>query len=285
MSLNIIYSFREGLKGLKRVRMATFLTISTIAVTHILLGIFLLFTVNVHRLVDVFKNRVTMEVFIDNSLSDAEQKSLGDKISAIPGIESVIYVSKEEALKTFAKETGIDPVSILGSNPLPSSFRIKITNSNLTPDKIEALKQSVAALDGVDDVVYNSTLFKAVIKNSRRVLIVDGFLFGLVMLSSVLLVANTLRLSIFSQRKSIQIMELVGATRGFIRRPYLIQGVIQGLSGGLFGSGAILLCIGLINSHFMHLLSASAFVVIFPALLGMILGYAGSSIAMKKFLL
>jgi len=284
MSVNILYSFREGIIGLKRVRMATFLTISTIAITHILLGIFLLFTINVHRLVDVFKNRVTLEVFIDNGLSEAGQKYLGEKISAISGIESVVYVSKEDALKTFAKETGIDPVSILGSNPLPSSFRIKISNNKLTPEGIEEIKKSVLNLEGVDEVVYNSAFFKTVIKNSSRVLIVDSFLFGLVMLSSVLLVANTLRLSIFAQEKSIKIMELVGATRGFIRRPYLIQGVIQGLAGGLFGSAAILLCVRLINLHFTHLLHASIYVVLFPTVLGMFLGYAGSSIAMKKFL-
>jgi len=284
MSLNLAYSVKEGFKGLKRVRMATFVTVSTIAITHILLGVFLFFTVHVHQLVDIMKNRVSLEVFIDNSLSTQDREDLGKAIQDLPGVRQVTYVSKDEALKKFARDTGIDPVALLGDNPLPASYQIAVDSDRHTPQGIEDVASAVQGLKGVDDVVYNSAFYKVLANNMNRALLVDGFLFGLVILSTILLVANTLRLSIFAQRTSIRIMELVGATRGFIRRPYLVQGLFQGFMGGLVGSAAMWLCGLIVRYYFPSLFSMSVPVILVPVVLGMILGYIGSSVALRRFL-
>jgi len=284
MSLNVLYSFNEGVKGLKRVPMATVITITTIAVTQILFGLFLFFTVNVHYLINEMRNKVTLEVFIDAGLSDKDQKLLGEKISSFPGVASVKYVSKEEALKVFSKESGIDPLSILGENPLPSSYHITVTNEKRTPDEIEKIKQGISDINGVDEVVYNSTFYKLISKYSSRVLFADGLIFGLVVIVTILLVANTLRLSILTQKKTIEIMQLVGASKKFIRMPYLLQGMFQGLIGGVFGSVAIIICVIIVKIYFPRLFTVSLPAAAVPPLLGMILGYIGSSIALRRYL-
>ena len=128
MSINLIYSFREGMLGLKRARLATTIAISTVAITLTLLGIFIVLTVNVQRVIGLLNERLNVEIFIDNSLDPYSIKLLQNNVSDIEGVEAVTYISKEEALERFRDEFGEDPLAILGENPLPASLLVKIKN-------------------------------------------------------------------------------------------------------------------------------------------------------------
>ena len=284
MSLNLWYSFREGIIGLRRVRMATFVTISTIAVTLTLFGVFLVLTVNVQRIVRVFRERMALEVFIDNSLNAEQIRKLESELSTLSGVKKVTFISKEEALRKFKKEFGEDPLTFLGENPLPSSFEIKIQQTKQSPQEVESLAKKIEKIHGVEDVVYHGKLFKVVDRYSRIIILADIFLSIIVLLAAILLVANTLRLTIFSQRNTIQIMELVGATKSFIRRPYIIQGVLQGGIGGAVGSIVIWVLVHGVRLRFPHLLEASFLLIISPFVLGVILGFWGSGIGIRRFL-
>lgn len=284
MSLNLFYSFREGMAGLRRARTATFITVSTMTVALTLLGIFLVLTFNVRRIVELFRERMDLEVFIDNSLSFEEVRELEKNISSTQGVDSVVFISKDEALERFRKEWGLDPVALYGENNLPPSFVVSLKRGQRSSDVTEAVAKELEELNGVDEVVYHRQLYRIVDRYSRIVLLADGTLFFIVLLSAVFLVSNTLRLTILSQKRTIQIMELVGAKEDFIRRPYIIQGILQGGIGGTVGSIVVWGGVEVVKLRFPHLLEVTPLLIFFPLLLGVLLGLVGSRVGLSRFL-
>jgi len=144
--------------------------------------------------------------------------------------------------------------------------------------------KKIESIEGVDEVVYHENLYRILDKYSRIVIIVDITLFSIVLLSAIFLIANTLRLTIYSQRKTIQIMELVGARREFIRRPYIIQGILQAGVGGGIASLVIWALWKGIEFRFPHLVEISTLLVLMPIILSLLLGCWGSILGLKRFL-
>ena len=284
MSLNLLYSMREGIAGLRRARMASVITVSTIAITMTLLGLFLILTFNIQGIAQSFRNRMTFEVFIDNSLESTDIQLLEKNIMDLEGVEDVTFISKEEALERYRRDFENDPLEIVGYNPLPPSFQVRLMQDYRYPERAEDVVRKTKELEGVDKVVYHENLFRLVYRYSRIVILADVALFLTVLLAAVLLVANTLRLTILSQRKTIQIMELVGATEGFIRRPYLIQGMLQGGIGGGIGSFIVWIVIQGISLRFPDFLRVTLLMILFPLVLGLTLGLLGAAIGLGRFL-
>jgi cell division transport system permease protein len=270
--------------GLKRARLATTIAISTVAITLTLLGIFIVLTVNIQRVIGLLNERLNVEIFIDNSIEPLSIKLLQNNVSGIEGVKAVTYISKEEALERFRDEFGEDPLAILGENPLPASLLVKIKNEYRNPEKIATVVENIKVLKGVDEVIYHDRLFRLINQYSRAILAIDIGLFFIVLLSVILLVSNTLRLTILSQQKNIQIMQLVGATINFVRRPYLVQGVFQGFIGGVISMGIVWAIVQLIRFRFPHLLVVPLHVLIMPLLIGVLVSYLGSLMALKRFL-
>jgi len=284
MSRNYLYSIREGFIGLRRARLATFLCISSIAVSLTLLSVFLLLTINIQKMVRIFQGRMTFEVFVDQGLDEPGIQELAGTLSAMEGIEKIHTISREAALETFRSEFGQDPLEIYGENPLPASFQVMLARSFMTRNRILERISAIQGIPGVDEVVFHDKLYHSIDRYSNLVIVIDGVLFLIVLAAAILLVSNTIRLTLFAQRKNIEIMELVGATRGFIRRPYLIQGLIQGGLGGLIACLAAWILLFILHARLPSLLNAPAPWFLAPVFLGLLLGYAGSWIGLKKFL-
>lgn len=284
MSLNLTYSIKEGVKGLRRARLASVITISTITVSLTLFGLFVVVAFHVRHFVEQFRDRVYVEVFIDTSLNDTEIASLRRRFESHPSIESVTFVSKEEALARFEAQFGPEMIDAMGENPLPSSFQFKLKKSRRTGKDLEDFAMYAAQQSGVDEVVYHKRLFQLLNQYGLVLLAVGGVLVMLVFLSTVFLIANTLRLTILAQKEIIHNMKLVGATHGFIRRPYLVQGVLQGLIGGAIASLILLILIKGAALRFSAMLRDASVLAWIPLGVGGILGYVGSRVGVRKFL-
>jgi cell division transport system permease protein len=284
MSLNLYYSFREGIKGLKRARLASIVTVTTIAVTLILLDFFMILTVNVNRIIRSFKAQMVLEVFMDNTLDSLAVENLKRDLRQIDGIESVIYVSPEQALERFTKEFGEDPLTLLGENPLPSSFQILLKPGYRTPDNADAIAAKIQQNQLVDEVVYHGRFYRMFENYSKIVLFLDLGLVLIVFSAALLLVANTIRLTILAQSKSIQIMRLIGATQAFIQRPYLIQGIFQGSLGGCICSLAVWCIVKLVAWKFSLHPKGMPFFFWGPILFGGLLGFLGSLLGLRRYL-
>ena len=284
MSLNILFSFREGIKGLKRARVASVVSISTIAITLILLDLFLIMTIHLEKIIHTFKAQILLEVFVDNTLDQKTIQSLEDSLLQKKGVETIQYISPDMALQRFQNEFGEDPSSFLGENPLPPSFQIKPKAVYRKPDSTDALVAAIEKMSFVDEVVYHGKLFRIVDKYSQTILIIDLGLFFVVLVSSFLLIANTIKLTIFSQIKSVQIMRLIGATKGFINRPYLIQGMVQGGLGGTICSLVVWIIVQLISLRFPLLFHVTQPFFWIPLVFGLLLGFLGSLFGTARFL-
>ncbi len=284
MSLNLIYSVREGLLSLRRSRLATLWTLSTITITLTIFGVFLVLTFNIRSMIDKVRQQILLEVFIDNSLPTKDIENLQEEINSRSGVQETTFISKDAALARFKTEWGDDPLEVLDENPLPMSFEIRIAPSQRSENQIQDLVRSIEQLPGVDEVVYRGGIFKLVNTYGRYIYLADGVLLFLVLTSALFLVSNTLRLTILSQHKNIQIMRLVGATRTFIRRPYLVVGLLQGASGGILASVLVWVVFKLIRLRFPVHFIIPAPVIIAPILLGILLSFWGSQISVKRFL-
>lgn len=250
------------------------------------LGIFVVFIFQGWSVVRDLKSRIEMEVFLKDGIGGEIVKSVQTKLQTYEEVESSIFISKEEALKNFQKETefGEDVVDVLGENPLPASIQLKIKPEFHEEQKVEELQKNIEAITGVDDVIYRYDLLQLVVRYLKILVIITLIIGGILFIASILLISNTIRLSIFNKRESIKIMSLVGATPSFIRRPFVIEGALQGFLG------ALLAVLGLfVGSKMLTLFLPGIsinFVMINYGLLiwGTFLGTIGSWVSIRRYL-
>ncbi len=282
------YIIEESLAGFRRNRMSMSITIFTVGIALLLLGVFALITQNFSQLVDSIKDRVELEVFLKDSDQGTAHSRIGAQIRKIQGVAEVSYISKEQAVSIFEKEIGEQFWDILDYNPLPASYRVKVMPNSHTPEIISALAGTIRAIPGVESVVYRKQ-FLTLIDRRARVFQTATLFIGLVLgLSAMILVANTIRLTIYAKRDMITTMKLVGATPMFIRLPFLLEGGLQGMIGGVLAS----LLIGTLFSFFLQPISEDLLIHIevtplfYGALVltGLFLGFIGSALSIGRFL-
>ena len=284
MSMNLQYVVREGFLGLKRMPVATFITVTTVSVTLFLLSLFLLLILNVGQFVGIFQETIRIDVYVEDTLDEVGLQACEERLSACPGIRSIEYISPETALEHFRQDLGSDPLEILGENPLPASFSIYLEEQYRTLSGTRDVVRCLETSAGVAEVEYNGR-FIQLMDQYKRILFIGAFLlFILVFLATLFLVSNTLRLTIYAQKDKIEIMELIGATPHFIRRPYIIQGMLQGLMGGLFGTLLVWILIQIVELSFPNLLVVPILFYLFPVALGLLLGLLGSIFGIRRFL-
>lgn len=290
MNSGLFYSLREGLDGFRRAKLASFVALLTMTFALILLGVLSVVAVNVSGLVDAMRSRIEFEAFIDNGLDPTEIAALRRKILQVRGVAAAQFISKEEAAAIFKREfarNGKDGESFLDAldaNPLPASFRITLQKEFQNSAAAQRLVQEMEKLEGVDEIVYRRELAEALDRYVQWTLLIGAAL-GLVFCAGAfLLVINDVRLVIHAKRKLIEIMQLVGATRGFVRRPLLLQGFLQGALGGLLASGFIFLAHRLLRLQLNTTLQLPEFLFAGLIVAGILLGLAASYLGARKYI-
>jgi cell division transport system permease protein len=284
VNAGLSYSITEGLKGLRRAKFSTFVSISTIFLSLVLIGIFIIFILNVQRVVTQIQSRMELEVFIDNSYTVTQAENLRQRILHINGIDSARYVSKEEALEIINRQLSQNILEILDENPLPSSFQVKLKPRFRSAAIAQQISAQLRQLEGVDEVFYRQDLL-IILEKYMRIFMIGVLGIGLLLgAGAMFLVSNTIKLIIFSRSNVIEIMKLVGATRRFIRRPFVIEGIIQGLIGGLLAALFFYLILKVVKLEIPGLILIDQKSYPFLIILGIIFGFIGSLFALRKFL-
>ncbi len=282
------YVLREGFSGFKRAKLSTTISIVTISISLILLGTFAIIFANLHELADALKREVQIEVFLLDDISDAQRNRLNERISTHSGVEGVIYISKDDAAEIFKEEFGEDIFSVLDFNPLPASFRVSLQPEYVHIDSIAAIAEYMEGLEGTESIQYRQSLLEMLTDRIQTVIVVSVGVGILLAISAIFLVSNTIRLTIYAKRKLIQTMKLVGATRAFIRKPFLLEGFVQGLCGGAVAVVFIYVILYFIRRNFSeHLFVLGEHELYFYGavlLTGSILGLLGSAVSIRRFL-
>ncbi len=207
-----------------------------------LIGFCAMLVIQSKKLVSIIRENIDVSVFVDKSLTEAGRDSILMEVRQKPYVQTlgdsadITFVSKEQAAKDFMKGTKEDFTAFLGENPLRDSYRVKVKEDYFEESRLKAIQQDLEKINGVYEVVYQENLADAINKNITKLYIVLAS-FALVMLIIiVLLINNTIKLAIYSQRFLIRSMQLVGATNGFIQRPFLLRGATQGVVSALVAS-------------------------------------------------
>ncbi|AOW09038.1 cell division protein FtsX [Flavobacterium gilvum] len=227
----------------RRLISSYFSVVLSIALVLFLLGILGFFIINSKKLADDFKEKIAMTVFFKNEANDSIVKAFGQELKATKFAKTFVYVSKEQAAKEHSDIIGEDFVTFLGENPLQNSYDIHLKADYIVRDSISKIETRLRKNAMVSDIVYDKQLVNLVNDNIKKVsmwiLIISGFL----TVVAVLLINSSLRLSIYSNRFIIKTMQMVGATKSFIRRPF----VMRSIKLGMIGAGiAILALIGVL---------------------------------------
>jgi len=282
--MRIFFLIKEGVAAFNRARLASVISVVTITLSLTLLGIFGALVENLAVEFHKFYQHAQLEVFVNPAISPGKLKDLQDYLKSISAVDSVRYVSAQEALRQFEKDFGQDLAAILEENPLPPSFRVSLKTSANKMEAVEDLITKIRSRDDVDDVIFARKVFKLV-NRYFWVGVISILLIGLVIfIISILLVFNTIRLTIHARRSIIEIMKLVGATRMFIKAPYLIEGLIQGAVGGLLAALLLRGLENLVRIVISPQVAVAPTIFIFLFSLGIVLGFLGSYISINKYL-
>lgn len=227
----------------RRLISSYFSVVLSVFLVLFLLGILGLFIINSKKLANDFKENIAMTVFFKNEANDSIVKAFGTQIKASPFVKSYTYVTKEAAAKEHTDIIGEDFMEFLGENPLQNSYDIHLKGDYVVKDSITKIEAGLRKNAMISDIVYDKQLVNLVNDNIKKVsmwiLIISGFLAVI----AVLLINSSLRLSIHSNRFIIKTMQMVGATKAFIRKPFVMRSIKLGMIGAAL---AVLALIGVL---------------------------------------
>lgn len=288
--LPLPYTLREGLAGFGRARFAAVMAVTALAVALVLIGIVGLLAWQGQQVSNWLRSQVgVVEVFLE-AVDERETERVRAQLETLPGIESVAYVSQQEAVAQFRADFGEEAVLFDDELFLPASFHVQLQPRYAASDSLAQLQARVERWPGVDEVYYEQTLVSTVERN-LRVLILAGLGVGvLVVLAALLLVGNTVRLTIYARGLLIRTMKLVGATDAFIRRPFLVEGIVQGLIAGIVAALLMRLFYA-VSQWLLEGLGEQSWPGGSPwvalgglVLLGVLLGWFASWVAVRRFI-
>jgi len=281
----------ESLKNLLRNGWMTFASVSAVTVTLLMLGIFLIVTMNVNHMSREVEKSIEIRVHVEVTATPEETEALSVQLKAIPEVESVAYSSKEDELKMMEESFGSDIYELLEqTNPLNDIYTVKLKD----PEQIEKVAERIKPMSSAEKVIYGKEYIDEMFKFlgwGRQV----GF--GLILafaFVAVFLIANTIRITIISRKREIEIMRLVGATNAFIRWPFFLEGIWLGILGSIIPIATIAIgytllrdTIGEVNIGFVSLLEPWPFVYHISWIIigiGTGIGVAASILSIRKYI-
>jgi cell division transport system permease protein len=260
-----------------------------------LIGFCAMLVIQSKKLVSIIRENIEVSVFLDKSTSEAGRDSIlmalrqKPYVQTLDGSTGITFVSKEQAAQDFMEGTREDFTAFLGENPLRDSYRVKVREDYFEETKLKAIQLDLEKTSGVYEVVYQENLADAINKNITKLYIVLAS-FALVMLIIiVLLINNTIKLAIYSQRFLIRSMQLVGATNGFIQRPFLMRGASQGIVSALIASFFLIILeqVAVRNVEGMAQLqeyNKLALVLVMLVILGILVGVVSTTQSLHRYL-
>ena len=264
-------------------------SIISISLVLFLLGLIFLIGLLGNKLSVYVKENISFSIVLKDSQKEADIKKMQRTLKALPFIKSTEYISKEQAAKELEEELGENPETFLGFNPLQASIEVKLHSQYANPDSLKMIEKKIKNYTSVSDLLYRKDMMEMVNDNMKRVSLILLALAGVLMTISFVLIVNTIRLLIYSKRFLIHTMKLVGATAGFIRRPFVWYNVVSGFFASIL---AILMLTGALFylqnelSGFIQLLDIKALIIAYVGILiiGISLSIVATVFAVNKYL-
>ena len=274
---------REAYKTITRNSSLFVLSLLVAAISFFLLSVFALVTVNLYSLVRNLDEKIEIIAFLEEH---ADVQRIKSNIEKINGVREVIYMSSEKALKELQNEMNEsrEVLKVFEDNPLPASLRIKLQPKYRNLTGLDEISGKVLLLRGIKETIFGGELVDQLKKITRVITTFDIGLLMIIILSVVFVIFQTIKLTIFARALEIEIMKLVGASNSFIVTPFVFQGLIQGILGGLIAFILTIITVKISTSFFQDIYFPKSYFLLGDLVAGIILGVTGSSIALRKFL-
>ena len=291
MFSNFEFFIVEALRSFRRGALMNLVAIGTITVTLVIFGLFLLLVVNMGNVMGTISSRMDIAAYVEKDISLGDAGALQLKLSRIPGVEKVEFISRTEAWRKFREDFGTKLMldEVITGNPLPHTFTVSVR----TPDLLPSIAIRVSEFEVVSEVRYSGKMIDQIRSLLEAVRIGGAVLVVLISFATLLIVVNTVRLTVLARETDIYIMKLVGATNTFVKWPFIIEGVLIGVLGGIisflvlkFSYDAVILRISE-ALPFLPLVSDQGLLsIVYSAMVagGTALGMAGAYISVSKVL-
>ncbi len=273
----------------RRLRSSYFSVVVSISLVLFLLGFLAFLVLSAKKLANYFKEQVSVTIFIKDDAKKADIEQLQKTLQVATYVKSLRFVPKEEAAENYSKEIGEDFVSYIGTNPLQNSIDLSLKAEYAEPEKMAEIKRELEQNSFVSEVDYDKSLVALLHENVSRIGLVTLIISGLFTFVSVLLINASIRLSIYSKRFIIKTMQLVGATRSFIRRPFIITNVKLGILSAVIAAVLFYVAlIAIVNSYpeFGVLMDYTTLIVVFIGIfaIGILISWLSTYFATQRFL-
>ncbi len=273
----------------RKARRTTITAVISISLVLFLLGMFSVLVMNAKMLSDYIKENLEVQIYVQEDAELRDIKTLERQLKAYPFVKELNFISQETAVQILTEDLGENFVDFLGYNPLLASFNLTVNASYANTDSLKHVKQQLLSNPIVKEVYYQDVVLDLINKNLRTMALVIGAFSVLLLLITVTLINNSIRLSLYSQRFLIKSMQLVGATSWFIKKPYLGKSLLQGLLSTIISVGLLfgVLQIGdaqlpelkdLRNEQFTLLIAAGML------LIGLVISLMSTWFAISKYL-
>ena len=292
MFSSLSYFWGETFRSLFRNHFMAIASVLTVTLSMFILGVFLSAVLNINHMASYLENQVEMTVYLKDGLTTDQVMGIGKYLKAQPGMKEIKFTNKDQAMKDFRERMGDQQglLDAINGNPLPASYQMSFQ----TPEQLKTAAEVVAKYQGVETVQYGKDIIEQlykvaqVIRLSGIVLII--FLAG----AELFIISNTIRLTVFARRREIQIMKYVGASNGFIRWPFLFEGMVIGFLGSGFASLILwegyktvvseMAAAGLIFIPMIPLWPFMGYTTLIILAAGIVIGVMGSAISLRKYM-
>lgn len=237
----------------RRLRSAWLSTVLSISLVLLLVGIASLLLVNAHGVSDYFKENMQISVLMKPEVSDAQTLEYQVVLDSMSFVRSTEFISKAQGTREMEQMLGEGFLEVFEASPIPASINVTLMADYVTPDSLGVVKETVMKSSIVDEVDYQQSLIEALNANLHKISLVLGVFIALLLFISFVLINNTVRLNVFARRFTIHTMKLVGATRSFIRGPFMGQAVFQGIFSALLAIILLLVALFVVRNEFAQL--------------------------------
>ncbi|MCH7763662.1 MAG: ABC transporter permease [Candidatus Marinimicrobia bacterium] len=234
-----LFLFGEGIKNLWRHKLTVFTSVFSIFLVLVVVGVLFIAEQNTQKLIEYMRSKYKIEVFFVDSITDKQAEQIVLEIRKIPGVYSTTLITKDQALQIYQSQFNEDLLEFLDYNPLPSSCVVNIIRKKDGLLHVKPIINKIQSMKGVDSVNHQGRLINRIEKFYEKGLLGLSIVAFAIMLVTVMIISNTIKLTIYSKKDLIQALKMIGATNSFIRMPFILEGIFQSVLGASLAAGLL----------------------------------------------
>ena len=283
-----LFLFAEGFRNLLRHKLTVFSAVFSVFLTMLIIGSLLIVRKNTNKLIYYLRTKYKIEVFFESDLAKETALDVVKKIDSFPGVRNTTFIDRENATKIFEKQFGENILDYIQRNPLPMSCVINLNRTGEYELDIMPIVTRIESLSGIDNIEHQGKLIQRIEGFNNRFTRILFFVCIGIMLITISIISNTIKLTIYAKKDLIQDLHIIGATNTFVKVPFLIEGILQGFIGSFIAFLVLTLCLQIGNNILTQISSMTIRMdpaaASFMLLIGISISFIGSLRAVARFL-